>query len=83
MIMLVLAVFVVALASCVLACYSADGDCADDHSSQCVCVCQELVASPDMATATQPVLNPEELVAGSAPLKLRLIAASIFNPPKA
>lgn len=79
----VLTVFVLALASCLSACYADDVACVDDHSCECLCVCQTLAPSPELSIADQPLLKIEGVVAVPVPLKLRLIAASIFNPPKA
>lgn len=78
--LLLLMAFVFGMGSCVLAC--ADADHSPDADAPQHCVCHTLAVTP---SSSQLVWFPplSQLVVDDATLNLPLLAASIFQPPKA
>ena len=82
-VMLVFVAFVFALVGCVFNC-TADGNaCHDGQATECLCLCQTPGLVPVCGVAILPVTDAMEFVPLPTNIKLRLIVASIFQPPRA
>ena len=82
--LLLLVTFVIGIGNSVATCADDDHSDATDSAQHCVvhCGCHTLAVTP---SPTHPIWSPSlsYLVLGDALLKLPLVAASIFQPPKA
>jgi hypothetical protein len=78
---LVLASFLLGVFACFITCAEGDDDCQHSLPSQCLCVCQSPALVPMLPIAV-PVPDVGEFVPLPAHVKLRLIVASIFQPPR-
>jgi hypothetical protein len=80
---LLLVMFVLSVAACMFVCAGEDTDHVNACSEQCSvdCLCQSVAVLP---VGVEPIVRAvtQEYVSHEAPLKLRLIPSSIFNPPK-
>ena len=79
---LVFAGFTLAVFGCFLSCAKGDDDCHHELPGQCLCVCQSLACLPS-STEALPAADVSEFVPLPSHVKLRLIVASIFQPPRA
>lgn len=79
-----LATFVLGFTACMVACECEhDGDHRAASSEQCSvdCLCHTVGTLPvDVATVVEA--NAQQFILQNVPLKLPLVAVSIFNPPK-
>jgi hypothetical protein len=83
MVLLVFAAFVLALTGCMFDCTAGEDDCGADYATACLCLCQTPGLVPVCGVAILPAVDAEEFVPLPTNITLRLIVASIFQPPRA